>query len=126
MAKEIDPIRFPFGHLLRESRKKSGKSISQVCGEVGISKPYLMDLESGRQVTHRLPMLITLANVVHVDSALLILASIQQTGRFTLKLSEEDIKNPRKLRILVRIMEKWDDLTEDQLQDLINILKRGE
>lgn len=50
MAKQgLDDIRLELGYVIRHTREKKGMKLIQVARAIGVSSPFLYDVETGRR-----------------------------------------------------------------------------
>jgi transcriptional regulator with XRE-family HTH domain len=69
-----------FGDLLRQLRRKADKTLGDVSRELGVSVPYLSDIERGNRKPFTTERLVQLAAFLHTDAAPLIEAADREKG----------------------------------------------
>ena len=104
------------GNLIREKRRSSGKSIRELCKEVEISKPYLMDIETGRVKKVSFKILENLSNSLNLDKKDLF--PIDKEFSLTLPI-DSTIKNDL-ARVLLK---KWNTIDQEKALKIIKVLK---
>lgn len=69
-----------FGDLLRRLRRKADKTLGDVSRELGVSIPYLSDVERGNRKPFTTERLVQLARFFNEDAAVLIDAADRERG----------------------------------------------
>jgi len=116
-----------FGDLLRRLRRKEDKTLGDVARELGVSIPYLSDVERGNRKPFTTDRLIQLANFLNADADALIEAADREKG-----IIEYDIRRASPLQAdvvggLVAGLARG-GVSDEQLEDIRNILneRRGD
>jgi len=110
-----------FGDLLRRLRREADKTLGDVARELGVSVPYLSDVERGNRKPFTTERLIQLAMFLKVDAAALIEAADRERG-----IIEYDIRRASPLQAdvvggLVAGLARG-GVSDEQLEDIRVIL----
>lgn len=79
-----------FGELLKELREGAGLSLGRLARQVGLSAPYLLDLERGARKPPPTPVVLRLARALRADPLPLCLAAAAERGQVELPVDGED------------------------------------
>ncbi len=114
-----------FGDLLRQMRRKADKTLGDVARELGVSIPYLSDVERGNRKPFTTERLIQLAVFLKANPTLLIEAADREKG-----IIEYDIRRASPLQAdvvggLVAGLARG-GVSDEQLENIRTILNKGE
>jgi transcriptional regulator with XRE-family HTH domain len=110
-----------FGDMLRRIRRKADKTLGDVARELGVSVPYISDVERGNRKPFTTERLIQLARFLNSDGKLLIDAADKERG-----IIEYDIRRASPLQAdvvggLVAGLARG-GVSDEQLEDIREIL----
>ncbi len=111
-----------FGTLLRAEREKAGKSMGELARYLGVSVPYLSDVERGNRSPLTQERLLKAAAFLGCDAGSLVQVAGQEKGAFELDASEVTAKAREVGAALAR---GWSELTDDDLERIRVILEGG-
>jgi transcriptional regulator with XRE-family HTH domain len=114
-----------FGELLRDARRKAGKTLGDVARLLGISVVYLSDVERGNRKPFGRDRVLAIAEFLQTNPGELLRAASRERG-----FIEYDITKARPLEAdvvggLVAGLARG-GITDDELHKIQTILKRGE
>lgn len=109
-----------FGDLLRERRKASGKTMLEVSEFLGISVPYLSDVERGQRSPFAVERIQMLADFLGADARALVDAAAASRGHVVLDVSAED--PAEKAALATSLARAWPALTDDVLRRIRKII----
>ena len=107
--------------MLREARKKTGISMHAVARELGLSAPYLCDVELNRRAPLSEERIHVVAVFLGVDAAPLIEASVWTRRQVCLPVADG---SPRD-RLALRLSDAWGSLSEDQIRAIESIVGKA-
>lgn len=95
--KEEETSRFEvlFGNRLRQAREASGISRTELAEQVGISRPFMFQMEEGR-VTTPLPLAVRVARILEIPTLDYLVEPDD-------KRAEELLRNKRRIRVTIEI-----------------------
>lgn len=113
-----------FGDLLRKLRRQADKTLGDVSRELGVSIPYLSDIERGNRKPFTTERLLRLAKFLKTDASLLIEAADRDKG-----FIEYDIRKASPLQAdvvggLVAGLARG-GVSDEQLENIKTILNGG-
>ena len=109
-----------FGPMLRALRKQSGRTLSDVADKLGVSIPYVSDVETGKRRPFAMERLVILADALEADLLLLIAAAAVDKGVFELRADKS--LSQRGLRVGSILVQRWHLLTDAQYNEVELIL----
>lgn len=110
-----------FGDELRRLRIEAGKTMAELAESLGISVPYLSDVERGRRNPFTTERIMFIAELLQVDVDGLFLARVHDTHEMTLRM-----KDPRPMakEVGAGLMRVFHDLDDDELKELNGMIVR--
>lgn len=110
-----------FGELLRTLRVESGKSMGDLARYLGISVPYLSDVERGNRAPLTSERTIAAARFLEVDCFPLLVAAAECRGAFELSV---DKGRPKATEVGAALMRGWAELSDEDLELIHNIMNK--
>lgn len=110
--REIDPA---FGDAVRAARKKSGISLTDLAGRVGISTSYLSQIERAIMQPPRAEIIVALANELRLNSSEL----LAKAGMTDLTVLELFRRNPQ---LVSEMQEAFADVSDNTRKALLPII----
>lgn len=111
-----------FGQLLRKLRSAAGVSMGQLARHLGVSVPYVSDVERGHRPPFMNEKIIKTAALVGADANQLLRVAAESRGAFVL---DAKAVSPRAREVGAALMRGW-PLSEEKLEEIQQILsKRG-
>jgi transcriptional regulator with XRE-family HTH domain len=111
-----------YGILLRSEREKAGKSLGALARHLGLTPPYLSDVELGRRSPLTAPHTIKAAEFLEVDAQPLLMAAIESREAVELR-TPATAKGREALATLQR---RVLDLTDEQWEHIQMLADGGE
>jgi transcriptional regulator with XRE-family HTH domain len=111
-----------FGQLLRRCREDAGKTLKDAAASLGFSAVYLSDIERGRRNPPAAEAIKKIAAFIGCSASQLLDQADLDRKRVEIPLTSAATSNEAALALARR----WTDLTEDQLQHIMNILEGGQ
>lgn len=108
-----------FGKAFREARLHANLSIGEVARLLGFSVPYVSDVERGQRAPFAPLTICIAAQAFDVDSTGLLRLAIQSRGHFTLPAGPTE----RHLEVAAILCLRWSEMSERQLQALLESLR---
>lgn len=112
-----------FGGLLRELRIKHKKTISELAKLLDVSVVYISDVERGKRNPFDEDKINKISSFLKIDATDLLNQAAMD--KKTVELSLED-KNNIHSKTALALARKWDSITEDELNEIFNILTKEE
>ncbi len=114
-----------FGALLRNIRFEAGKSLGEVAGVLGVSIPYLSDVERGNRAPLTADRIHHVARYLSTNPSPLLAAAAADRGAFELAVTKST--SPRALEVGAELMRGWPELAVDDemLKELAAVLKKS-
>lgn len=109
-----------FGELLRRRREEAGRTLLELAGFLGLSQPYVSDVERGRRAPFRADRLGRIARYLETDFDELYDAALQSRDVFELDARDVTDQARRVGSLLVR---KWPDLSDAELSRIQRVLE---
>ena len=109
-----------FGEAIREYRHSAGKTIHDITNHMSWSKPYLMDIETGRTNPPSKEKIELLAKFLNADLYQLLELAIKEREKVTLIIPN---KSETHTQLAALLYKSWDDMTEDQLKKIKCVIK---
>lgn len=109
-----------FGAILRDLRLRSDKTLGQVARFLGISIPYLSDVERANRAPFTQERILQLAGYLGVEAQPLLVAAAQSRGAFELDAQ----RSSKHEEVGAMLMRGWTDLTPNDLEEIANVLKK--
>jgi len=109
-----------FGEMLKTARKNAQKTLGEVARHIGVSVSYLSDIELG----HRAPptdKIVKLSDFLGADAEVMLALAASKRGAFELAADQE---RPRAMQVAAALARRWDGLSEQELDNIEEILKR--
>ena len=110
-----------FGGLVRALREHMGKTIKDLASYMNWSIVYLSDIERGRRNPPAVDALKKMALFLQCNEDELIDSANKERKRVEIELKSGSINATDTALLLAR---RWSDLTEQQLSDIMEILKK--
>ncbi len=108
-----------FGVLLRDVRGKSGKTLGQVAEHLGVSIPYLSDVERGNRPPLVTARILKLATFLGTDPAPLLIAASKPGGVIDLDLG----RSPKHQQAGATLVRGWANLAPKDLDAIMRIVQ---
>jgi transcriptional regulator with XRE-family HTH domain len=110
-----------FGSLLRERRKQVNKTMGDLAEFLRVSVPYISDVERGNRKPFSDQRIRDVARFLGTDAEDLIIASAEDDGGFRLEVLDQ---HPKSLEVGAALMRGWPELSDVQLEEIQQILRR--
>ena len=110
-----------FGELLRKERSRAGMSMGDLARKLGVSVPYVSDVERGNRAPFSTERTLHAAEAIGIDSNVLLVAASRDRGAFELQTKGV---SSRAREVGAALARGWSDLTEEQLEQIARILGR--
>lgn len=111
-----------FGPLLREKRRHAGRTMAELARVLGVSVPYVSDVERGNRAPFDQRKLHAAADFLGADVDELLTAAAVTRGCFRIDLSD----NPVARSTAAALVRTWTELTDDELRQIRRIVESGE
>ena len=122
MAKEETAVSDAFGQLLRQLRSAAGVTMGQLARHLGVSVPYVSDVERGHRPPFMNEKILKVAELLGTDANQLLRIAAESRGAFVL---DAKAVSPRAREVGAALMRGW-PLSEEELEEIQHILaKRG-
>jgi transcriptional regulator with XRE-family HTH domain len=108
-----------FGKTLRAAREQSGVRLRELSEELGVSLPFLSDVENGRRSLSDLRIR-RAAKFLKADTLSLLEAATKDRGRVVL---ETDKLDGRKLRVAMLLSMSWPKIPAETVSYLLATLE---
>lgn len=112
-----------FGRALRAAREAAGLSLVEGAAKIGISHPYLSQVERGERAPLSAEHIATAAEVLGANLDALLAARARARGVAEIPT---DGSSPRLNELAIHLMICWADLTEEQARRIADVLHGGE
>lgn len=109
-----------FGKLLRDVRRKAGKTLEDVADHLAVSIPYVSDVERGNRAPFAPEKIRSLASYLEVDAASLLVTAARCRGAY--ELNPE--RSVRHREVGAGLMRGWDELPPKALDEIDEIVQR--
>lgn len=109
-----------FGDLLRQVREDARVSMGTLARHLGISVPYLSDVERGNRLPFNNERIRNIAVFLKVDPVPLLTAAARSRGFFELTASSI---SPTAERVGAALLRGWPTLSDDKLNQIASILE---
>lgn len=106
-----------FGKLLRTARQQSGQSLRVLAAHLGVSVPYLSDVERGRRDPLTFDRIYKAAEFLNQDSSVLIRTALRSKSSFELSTNVSEAA----LETAVTLIKRWDKITDAQHRQIQRI-----
>ena len=110
-----------FGNLLRNTRKKAGKSILDVAQHLGVSVVFISDVERGNRAPFTSDKILKVAELLDVDPEPFLQAAAETRGSFELDATQVSSKARQ---VGAALMRGWTELNEKDLETIAQIVRR--
>lgn len=107
-----------FGKLLRKKRKEADKTLRATSDHIGVSVPYLSDVELGRRKPFQSAVVVSLAEFLNADKDELLQAAATERQAVTIQSERGDV-----MQAAVGLARG--ELTDDDLKQILEIINRG-
>lgn len=114
-------MREEFGRLLRATRQEADLSMGDLARSLGVSVPYISDVERGNRAPLTKENILKVAAVMGVDPAPLLAAAALAKGAFELEAENISEAGREAGAFLAR---EWRSLTDDDYRALQDLLRR--
>jgi len=104
----------PFGPLLRDARAGKGVTLGALAAELGVSVPFLSDVELGRRAALSNERILAAAKALGIVPTDLLAAAAAARGSFELR----DLGDRLRQEVAARLASIWAELSEEQLLEL--------
>lgn len=114
-----------FGKLFRRLRGQTNKTLRDVADYLGVSQPYVSDVERGRRAPFsqkRIQKAINYINAGEKTKELLIAAAMDK-GAFELKTANN---SQLQTEVGVVLATRWNEFTESELKGIKDIINSGQ
>lgn len=112
-----------FGKLLREAREAAERSMGALARHLGVSVPYLSDVERGNRQPLTDERIRTAAAFLGVDSRPLLKAAAETRGAFQLDAAQV---NPQHRQVGAMLARQWGAISDDKLAQIRELLESEE
>lgn len=112
-----------FGRILRHHREKAEKSMGELARHLGVSVPYLSDVERGNRLPLTKERIYKTAELLDLNPEILLTVAAQSRGAFELDATEVSQKARE---VGAALMRGWSDLSEEDLEKIHQIVGSGE
>ena len=106
-----------FGSLLRTMRESAGKSMGEVARHLGLTVPFISDVERGNRGPLPPEKIRLVAAFLGIDSTELLRAAAESRGVVQLAATTTS-----RLEAGAALMRGWENLSEEDLRDLTNYM----
>jgi transcriptional regulator with XRE-family HTH domain len=103
-----------YGLLLRKLREQSGKSMGALARHLGLTTPYLCDVELGRRAPLSTSHTIKAANFLGVDPQSLIVVAVECREAVEFKTPKSTVGR----EAVAALLRRSDDFTDEEWGDL--------
>jgi len=110
-----------FGDLLRNTRKKAGKSMLDLAQHLGVSVVFISDVERGNRAPFTSDKILKVAELLEVDPEPLLQVAAETRGTFELDATQVSGKAREVGAVLMR---GWTELNERDLDLIAQIVRR--
>ncbi|WP_437982910.1 helix-turn-helix domain-containing protein [Sorangium sp. So ce117] len=110
----------PFGTLLRDLRRKAGKTLEDVAQTLEVSIPYVSDVERGNRAPFSPGKIYAVASLLKVDPERLLVAAAESRGAFELDPKKSQLHR----EVGAALMRGWSELTDAELEKIRAIVGR--
>ena len=108
-----------FGELLRQLRKERKKTMGDVANLLGVSVPFVSDVERGNRTPFSPERIHQIAKYLNTDPTPLLKAAAATKGTFELDAKRVSEKGQQ---FAASLMRSWSRLTEEQFEKLAQAL----
>ena len=108
-----------FGPMLRKIRKEHHRTLADLSRWLGVSIPYVSDVERGNRAPFPVERIRLLARELEVEPDDLMAAAAEDRGAFELRT---DGVSEQGLKVGAALMRRWSQLTDEQLQRIEDVL----
>lgn len=108
-----------FGPLLRKLRKKRDISLNKLAKTLGVSAPYLSDVENGNRSPLSSIRIEEVAKALKVDALQLYIQAGIDRNQFKIPANVSDQHD----RVAAVLINCWEKLTEEDLEDILRVLQ---
>lgn len=109
-----------FGRRLRSEREKAKVTLTKLAEHLGISIPYLSDIERGNRAPFDNAKILAAADLLNIHSKELLREAAVSRGVIELNANVP----PKQREVAAMLMRGWNDLTDDQLNKIESALHR--
>lgn len=110
-----------FGEVFRKARKAAGKTMQDVALYLGVTVPYISDVENGNRSPFVRERIIKAAEFLQIDPTPLLESAAKTRGSFDLDLSGV---SDRAVQVGAALQRGWPELSDDVLGQIENLIKR--
>lgn len=110
-----------FGALLREERKRAGRTMADVADLLGLSIVYISDIERGKRAPLDPARVVRVAELLQVGAGPLLSAAARSRGAFELATASV---TPMHIEAGAMLMRGWETLTEEDLKSIGDIVRK--
>jgi transcriptional regulator with XRE-family HTH domain len=110
-----------FGELLRDTRKKAGKSMLDLARGLDVSVVFISDVERGNRAPFTSEKILKVAELLDVDPEPLLQAAAETRGAFELDATQVSGKARQ---VGAALMRGWTELNEKDLDMIAQIVRR--
>lgn len=108
-----------FAILLRQSRKAAGVSMGFLADWLGVSVPYVSDVELGNRAPFTYPRILDTARLFNISPLPLIAAASQERAVFELSANV----GSEQIKLGAQLVKAWPHLTSAQVEAITRILE---
>ena len=109
-----------FGPRLREARRSAGKTLEDVASHLGVSIPYVSDIERGNRAPLSNAKISVVAAFLGTDAEDLICAAAESRGSFDL----DPLQSPMHRETGAVLMRGWSELSGEDLENIRAIVNK--
>ena len=110
-----------FGKLLRKRREEANKTMGDLADFLGLSVPYLSDVERGRRAPFHPDRLHKISQFLKIDFDELYEAALKSREAF--ELDAVNVTSQAR-EVGAALMRGWADLTPEQLQKIAKVIEK--
>jgi len=110
-----------FGDVLREARKKAGKSMLDLANRLDVSIVFISDVERGNRAPLSPEKILKVSDLLGIDPEPLLQAAAENRGRFELDATQVSGKARQ---VGAALMRGWTELNEKDLDQIAQIIRR--
>ena len=111
-----------FGRKFRRWRKEAGLTMGEVARKLGLSIPYISDIERGTRPPPRVEILKKAARILGRDPRDVVVSAAQSRGRYELSTTP----TPKHQEVGASLLRSWENLSQEKLKEIERVLNGEE
>jgi transcriptional regulator with XRE-family HTH domain len=108
-----------FGGLITKARSAAGKTMGELARALGVSVPYVSDVENSNRAPFTKERILTAAAFLNTDPNPLLAAAATERGAYELEATQV---TPKARTVGAALARGWRDLSEDDLDRIYEIV----